>query len=212
LLEWNRNEAKVIRWVGRLFPWEIHRAERLVEQVTQTHIQRFLSIQACLEQAKPVAFNSDVERELKLNGWRRTTFLGGAWFLDPRASDRIVNLALRRRATLTTLALLEWRWDHGTLPDSLDMLVGNYLEEIPIEPFFGRPFLYYPHGLDRNIRWTDPSGVIYVFELPKGSPALIAPMQEPLPAVARPFVITEPVCGVPYSIPQTPSSEGHESH
>ena len=39
----------------------------------------------------------------------------------------------------TAVAATRYRLDHGNLPDSLELLVPNYLDEIPLDPFDGKP-------------------------------------------------------------------------
>jgi hypothetical protein len=55
------------------------------------------------------------------------------------------------RISVVILALECWYLDHNnTLPDSLDELVGTYLEEIPVEPLTGKPMKYNPNPDDKN--------------------------------------------------------------
>jgi hypothetical protein len=56
-------------------------------------------------------------------------------------------LAARRRGTLLLLALEAYRRDHGPLPAALDDLVGSYLDALPRDPYSGRAFRYFAHGL-----------------------------------------------------------------
>ncbi|MGB9877802.1 MAG: hypothetical protein ACPLPS_08555, partial [bacterium] len=45
-------------------------------------------------------------------------------------------------ATATLLALRAYKKDKGHLPDNLSELVPEYLPEIPIDPFDGKPLRY----------------------------------------------------------------------
>jgi hypothetical protein len=58
-----------------------------------------------------------------------------------------VELAARRRGTLLLLALEAYRLGHGELPASFDDLVGPYLDALPHDPYSGRLFRYFAHGL-----------------------------------------------------------------
>jgi hypothetical protein len=45
------------------------------------------------------------------------------------------------------LALEAYRLEHGNLPESLAELGNTFLDPIPIDPYSGRDFVYFPHGL-----------------------------------------------------------------
>jgi tetratricopeptide (TPR) repeat protein len=69
---------------------------------------------------------------------------------------RVTELDLRFHAHLdlarTALALERYRLATGTIPDRLEQLVPQYLEQVPIDPFDGRPLRY---------RRTNPGYVLY---------------------------------------------------
>ena len=49
---------------------------------------------------------------------------------------------LERQATLTVIALLQFRKDSGRLPQQLAELVPKHLTEVPIDAFSGKPLIY----------------------------------------------------------------------
>ena len=51
-----------------------------------------------------------------------------------------------RRAVV--LALQAWKLKHGSLPKSLDELVGPYLDDVSIDPYSYGPFRYFRDGLE----------------------------------------------------------------
>ncbi len=53
----------------------------------------------------------------------------------------------RRRATLLLLALAAYRLEQGKLPAKLSELVDAYLPEVPLDPYSGDSFLYFPEGV-----------------------------------------------------------------
>jgi len=61
-----------------------------------------------------------------------------------------------RRAARVVLALQAWKLKHGSLPKSLDQLVGPYLDHIPDDPYSGKPFRYFRDGLKIPLRWDQP--------------------------------------------------------
>ncbi len=52
-------------------------------------------------------------------------------------------------------------WRHGSsdtaLPKALDELVGPCLEKLPVDPYTGRPFRYFRHGLTMPFSWNQPT-------------------------------------------------------
>ena len=61
-----------------------------------------------------------------------------------------------RSATHVVLALQAWKLKHGSLPKSLDELVGSYLDRVPTDPYSGRPFRYFRDGLKIPLRGSQP--------------------------------------------------------
>jgi hypothetical protein len=70
-----------------------------------------------------------------------------------------VTLEMRRRATLIVIALVAWRLEHGTLPQTLDQLDGVDLDEVPLDPWNNKPFNYQPAGLPYEIKFPDPPSI-----------------------------------------------------
>ena len=64
----------------------------------------------------------------------------------------------RRRMIRLAIALSAWQTEHGALPESLAELAPGYLEEIPADPFVGRPFLYRRIGSDFVLRCVGEDG------------------------------------------------------
>jgi len=50
------------------------------------------------------------------------------------------------RLAVAVLAIERFRADHGRVPETLDELVGEYLEAVPIDPFDGQPIRYGLHS------------------------------------------------------------------
>jgi len=72
------------------------------------------------------------------------------------AMTRVAELDLRARAHLdlarTALAIERYRLATGKVPEQLEELVPQYLEQVPVDPFDGRPIRY---------RRTDPGYLLY---------------------------------------------------
>jgi hypothetical protein len=61
-----------------------------------------------------------------------------------------------RQAARLVLALDAWKLQHGSLPKSLDQLVGPYLNRLPVDPYSGAPFRYFREGLGIPLTWNQP--------------------------------------------------------
>ncbi len=90
--------------------------------------------------------------------WLATTAPPDLQQMGRRGIDAASNFAwfeTWRRATIIQLALQAYRLDHGSLPKSLDGLVGPYLHELPADPYLGFPFRYFPNGMPTaNLKWS----------------------------------------------------------
>ena len=61
--------------------------------------------------------------------------------------EHLTDAETQRRALLITLGLAGWRLEHGELPQRLDALIGTFLDTLPLDPWSGRQFQYFPEGL-----------------------------------------------------------------
>ena len=62
-----------------------------------------------------------------------------------------------RHAVRIVLALEAWKLRHGSLPKTLEKLVGPYLAELPVDPHWSQPFRYFRDGLKIAIDWRQPT-------------------------------------------------------
>jgi hypothetical protein len=77
---------------------------------------------------------------------------GMCWFYF--RSESPLKYEKYHRATQLVLAIEAWKLDHGRLPDSLDQLTGKYIERLPVDPYDGRQFGYYPKGTSKRLEWN----------------------------------------------------------
>ncbi len=83
------------------------------------------------------------------------------WANDVRG--QALNFEIHRRTSLIILALQAHRLKYGALPKSLVELVrkpddgDGYFDALPVDPFTGRTFVYFPNGLPKP---TDPQDVV----------------------------------------------------
>ncbi len=177
---WNHDEPWPLRMTLTLWlqlPWERARALRLLNLMT--HLE--LAGARPIEPDWPRKLNAETEKL-----WRETepfltrmrerellTFLRGGLYLTPisdgwegwESKHRRYDLTLAEnfqasetacRATRIVLSLEAWRLQHGSLPKSLDELVGPFLDRLPVDPYSGEPFRYVRDGLQIPLNWRQP--------------------------------------------------------
>jgi ABC-2 family transporter protein len=159
-----------------LLPWERDRATRLLNILTQTGLQRLREMRSakdrpperklagafinfCLPaiyRGTPPEFFETTQvgyphpylrgRDEK---WLETT-VPNLWHVGVNgvnAANRLAWFEADRRATIIILAIEEYRLDHSELPRSLDQLKSEYLNNVPLDPYSGCPFVYFPKGI-----------------------------------------------------------------
>ncbi len=95
----------------------------------------------------------------------------GQWelFQQPRT------LLRERHAARLRIALADWRREHGSLPESLDALVGPYFEKLPLGSADPAAFrLLIPRGLPYELTEPMPNAEP-IMVLAKGTPFLWTP-------------------------------------
>jgi hypothetical protein len=149
----------------RFCPWERTRSVQLLELFTIDELNYFRNFQARLDRR-----GSDMVRwglsnssffisQRRLPPWNlfaSTPLLSP--FLPSHQSSRGLNLIgskTRREATLLTLGLIAYRKEHGELPERLDQLVGEYFDELPLDPWSGREFGYEPKGFPTQVAFSN---------------------------------------------------------
>jgi UDP:flavonoid glycosyltransferase YjiC (YdhE family) len=60
-----------------------------------------------------------------------------------RKHNRVI---AHERLMTAELALRCYQSEQGRLPSSLEQLVPEYLQQVPLDPFSGRPVIYHPQG------------------------------------------------------------------
>jgi tetratricopeptide (TPR) repeat protein len=61
-------------------------------------------------------------------------------FVEARVREDV--MIAKRRLILTQIALERHKLQHGSYPDSLDLLVSAFVDALPTDPFSGQPFRY----------------------------------------------------------------------
>jgi len=136
-------------FLAHVLPWEVTRARRGLNALTAHALQVAHAINDRIEQAQPTSPWSQPHLDSQDDWIQATT----PWLrefrpnIPPSGEQEIwLQYAARRKVSLVLLALQAWRLEHNSLPDSLEQLVGPYLNEMPRDPYSGAPFQYFPHG------------------------------------------------------------------
>jgi ABC-type transport system involved in multi-copper enzyme maturation permease subunit len=149
-----------------LLPWERSRAVRLLNIVVKTEmvnacqmeeegrVNRRITNTSELTSIPPKFFNI-LARERGLLTPLDFMYFHYYFFHESRAYKETITL---RRATHLLLALQAWKLQNGSLPDSLQDLVGPYLDRMPNDPYTGKPFHYLQNGFERAAHWSENGG------------------------------------------------------
>ena len=142
--------ATIARW----FPWERARAIRALNKLTAAEIAFCRELDAAMAAgaAEPPYPNIDGTRRLSRD--TVTYELVSEMLSFYCRSGRPLRYEKYHRACQLILAIEAWRLDHGSLPISLDQLTGKYIERLPVDPYDGRQFGYYPKGLSYRVEWN----------------------------------------------------------
>jgi hypothetical protein len=74
--------------------------------------------------------------------------------------ERIDKRAIaHERLLMAELAVRCYQSEQGRLPPSLEQLVPTYLQQVPLDPFSGRPIIYHPQGSNRLLYIVGEDGV-----------------------------------------------------
>jgi hypothetical protein len=141
----------------RLMPWEYARAFRLLDYRTSETLRRVADVDAALSNGRPPGtwkpkVEAGYDEQTRIDKWAHTTLLPQAYRADSYLGDLTITAEARRRALRVILALKAWQHVHGDLPKTLDVLVGDYFERLPLDPQSATPFGYAPRGFETPVR------------------------------------------------------------
>jgi hypothetical protein len=156
--EWRR-EQEFAAWL----PSERVRALRLIDRYFQEIINPFAAMDIATSQA-PMTSSPSVKHKRVFSDQRENRWLGstpGAWEASQITAAANTGVMARRlldlRLAVVQTVIYAWKLEKGAFPDRLDQLVGKYLEELPIDPFTGREFGYFPQGVKQKLLAADDS-------------------------------------------------------
>ena len=182
-----------ILW-GNLMPWEKTRGLRMLNMLTETAVSRLQQMRDALAgglgvvdflppvQNWKLIDDFDVKYDYQHRHftqsrqkaeWLATTYtVPGISFSQAFAAAELAQFETRRRAAMLLMALEAHRLEHGGLPQSLAELVGPYFDALPLDPYSGAEFRYFPTGIPL------PESPLEAAELSDGR--LWLPMSQPM--------------------------------
>lgn len=167
----------VIYWM----PWERQRARRTLRLLTSTELQTYQQVQTALALGRQVP--QDVLQRIRSTAKRddvpqRLRMSPDSWLYsrDFRwAADQLITIELLRRSTRIQMALAAWQIEHKALPKELAELTGEYLSEVPRDPYSGKPFRYIPNGVPEPIESYHQAVGVKTLVLESGKPFFWSP-------------------------------------
>ena len=134
----------------RWLPWERVRAVRILNKLTAAQFAGCREFDAAMDAggvAPPPVF------QWFRNPTNDMVTYNTVWDLLLSRPRGYLAYERYRRAAQLVLAIEAWRLDHGSLPKSLDQLLGKYLERLPVDPYSGEQFGYDPNGLRERVEF-----------------------------------------------------------
>lgn len=161
-------------------PWERTRELRGQKFSTVNVLEYLKEFRAKLSHSEAVVNELPAQGS---GGINPLTVLTDFWQLyDIFSTQAIVELAEfeeEKRATLIVWALEAYRLEHGQLPATLSDLVGPYFLKLPLDPYSGRAFLYFPDGIPQAATEADAADLAEALstrpEMAPGKPGIWSP-------------------------------------
>jgi hypothetical protein len=149
-----------LTWLWWQFPSERTRAFRLLNVLTRRELDELANAEKAARRGEAIrrpplkSFASEVELPYALHEAVHVPPIEVPrhYEQDDRIRTYMAMVAFHRGVRLSLL-LEAWKIRHGTLPRTLDELVGPDLDRVPIDPFTGAPFRYVRDGLGISLRW-----------------------------------------------------------
>ena len=156
----------------KLIPWEQARAMRLLNQRAGADFRAIEKAEREAAQGKPIRLGVLPNLD-HFSHWKEEvdrTWLVRYGGIGVREWSGLMRVETQKRIVRLQLAAEAFKAEHGQLPETLDELVGTYLDRLPVDPRTGRPFVYFPQGLPAPIRDVHETEL-----MPANTPFLCAP-------------------------------------
>ena len=137
---WDSGHGLAAHYSGN-WPWEVSRERRLINTGLKRNVQNYQVLSECLRSGAPL-------REVSWEPYDYMLYQHIHPMYATNKGHEVYCQVRSLRATILRLAIIAWRKDHqGQLPSSLLDLKEEYLAEVPIDPFTGTDFVYFPKGI-----------------------------------------------------------------
>jgi hypothetical protein len=163
-------------------PWERARALRVLDRVTRRQLDRLAAAERTSRRGEaiqqpprgPRPYTDPWYREMDFPYALQTeVHVPPVCYALTSMQDEMVRaftaIETARRATRLLLAIEAWKIQHGSLPKTLDQLVGPCLDRLPADPYSGVSFRYFRGGLPDSFRWSQPMLVRFWYFQPAQS-------------------------------------------
>lgn len=143
----------LVGWiVNHLLFWERDRAIRLLDIDFADHVEGIRRADRLLSNWQSGALEPllSAERDQRFERWRATT-LGHSLSQLPDLHKSLLFATFPERALPLLLGLYARRNERGKFPSNLSVLVGQYLDALPVDPFTGQPFAFEPEGFPNDL-------------------------------------------------------------
>jgi hypothetical protein len=149
-------------------PWEHARALRMLNYHTQFQLVELSNAEQAARNGQrfPCSSPWSAVPESRFGPQRPYTWIDvvvhGSPFIYPPRLQQVntardyTTMETSRRAVRLILALEAWKLQHGSLPKTLDELVGPCLDRLPVDPCSGMSFRYLRDGLKIPLQWNQP--------------------------------------------------------
>ncbi|HUT90508.1 MAG TPA: ABC transporter permease [Thermoguttaceae bacterium] len=154
------DQANFFLILARRLPWESARAHRVMRLFTSLELEYLGDVESAVQGNRPVNVSDHPLNDLAQVTLSYNTFPMNSFYVYQPRSEllawKYLRMETRRRAVLVQLALAGWNVEHGELPKRLEDLAGAFFDQLPMDPFGGRPFQYSREGQPGSIRDLDP--------------------------------------------------------
>lgn len=152
-------------------PSERARAERLLNLLTRSQLQTLAQAEERVKRAEPYvapscnpdilcerSHPSDLPYALLTELWIPPVLYDAKWGENVLVQEYLARVT-SQRALQIVLRLEAWkagRRTHGSLPKTLSELFTQNLGPLPVDPYSGQRFHYFPDGFDATFAWSQP--------------------------------------------------------
>lgn len=141
-------------FLSKWAPWEVTRLRRLFRYTASLNLldARVADAELAGRASLPVRRGHQDYSATAARLWR-STMIGPLFETEALVRLRCSAVCHRRAAELG-LGAQAWRVEHGALPKSLEQLKGVYFDDLPLDPYTGGNFTWFPWGVSERVRFN----------------------------------------------------------